>query len=271
VIHREHDPHKKRISGWTNPGLLGIGVVLLMIGTPMVLWLMTYHSDAAVAMFIITWLSLTFVVLLRAKNAVSDPGYYVDNKVVNKTRQEIEAQRRLTRTEFLKNELEALRRGEKSPVLDIWRLDESLARRHPYFSSTTSLLLDPQQKELQVRIQIGEMGAPEEAREPFLKDLFMDLLGYLRIVCQDPFLLMLKEFFDVYILQIDALRENEQHIDTPYPVLSVSMKASSLWSLSAVQKLEKRHLFGLAEVRFADGNEVGPHRVIDLPSVRGLK
>jgi hypothetical protein len=264
-------PHKKRISEWTNPGLIGIGVVLLLIGTPMVLWLMTYHSDAAVIMFIITWLSLTVFVLLMAKSSVSDPGYFIDKRVISRTRQEIERQRRFAREELVKNEIDALRRGEKTPVLDMWRLDASLAKRHSYFTSATSLLIDPQQKELQVRIQIGEIGASDAERRTFLGDLFRNLAEYLRIVSEDAYLAMLKEFFDDYILEIDAIRENERHVDTPYPILSLSMKAPSFWSLGDSQSLDKRHLFELAEVRFDNGTEVQPHRVIDLPAARGLK
>jgi hypothetical protein len=271
VPQRQHAPHKKRVSEWTNPGLIGIGVVLLLIGTPMVLWLMTYHSDAAVIMFIVTWLSLTVFVLLMAKSSVSDAGYFIDKKVISRTRQEIAHQRRLVRKELFKNEIDALRRREKTPVLDIWRLDESLAKRHSYFTSATSLLIDPQQKELQVRIQVGEIGTTDAEKQTILATVFANLVVYLRIVSEDAYLGMLREFFDDYILEIDAIRENEQHVDTPYPILSLSMKAPSFWSIGDSPSFDKRHLFELAEVRFDNGIEVQPHRVIDLPSARGLK
>lgn len=250
---------------------MGIGVVLLLIGTPMVLWLMTYHSDAAVTMFIITWLSMTVFVLMMAKKSVSDPAYFVDKKVLAQTRQEIEVQRQLVRRELLKNEIEALLRGEKTPILDVWRLDESLAKRHPYFTSAQFLLIDPEHRELQVRLQIGEIGSSDAERKIFPAKLFNELIAYLRIISQDAYLVVLKEFFDVVILQIDSLREDDRRIDTPYPVLSLLAAASGFWSIRTIQGFDKRRLLEVAEVLFDDGNEIQPHRVIDLHSARGLK
>jgi len=270
VASRQHAPHKKRISEWTNPGLIGLGALLLLIGTPMVLWLMTYHSDAAVAMFVITWLSMTVFVLLMAKKSVSDPGYFIDKRMIDKTKQDIATQRRLIRKELLDNEVAALRRGEKSPVLDVWKLDEALSKRHPFFENTTVLQVDPQQKELQTRIELGDFGGLSADRTALRKKVFTSLTSYLGIIRQDAYLGMLKEFFEVYILQIDALREDAQHVDRPFPILSLSMTGSAFWTISSAQKFDDLRLKQLADVRWDDGNEIQPHRFIDSSSPSGM-
>jgi hypothetical protein len=262
VAKHDHAPQKKRISAWTNPGLLGLGIVLLLIGLPMVLWLMSYHSDAAVTMFVVTWLSLTVFVLLMAKNSVSDPGYYIDRKILDKTKREIEHHRQFVRKEILKNEIGALQRGEKVPVLDVWRLDETLAKRHPYFKLTDSQLIDARQGEFHIHIQLGEIGTSDAEKKTFCAAMWSNLMTYL---------VVLKEYSDLVVIQIDSLREDERHVDVPVPILSLVADASVFWGLRAIPGLDKKHLEEIVEIRYDEGNQVEPHRVFELPSSRGLK
>jgi hypothetical protein len=271
VTKHDHAPHKKRISEWTNPGLIGIALVLSLIGLPMVLWLMTYHSDAAVTMFVITWLSLTFFVLLMARTSVSDRGYYIDGKVIDKTKREIKQQREFVRKEILKNEISALRLMQRVPVLDVWRLDETLAQRHPYFKLADSQIMDASQREYLIHIQLGETGQSDLERRAFCDSLWSDLVTYLRLVTKDQYLSVLRQFFDVIVVQIDSVREDDRHIDVPYPVLSLMAQAPAFWELAAVQVLDRKRLQEVSEIRFEDGNEIQPHRSIELPSSRGLK
>ena len=270
-MERKYAPHKKRLSEWTNPWLLAIGVILLLIGLPMVLWLMSYHSDAAVSMFIITWLCMTFFVLIMAKKSQLDPRYYVDRKVVDRTKLEIEAHRVATRKELLKNEIATLQRGEKAPVLDVWRLDKSLTKRHPYFASTTSVLIDPGQRELQVRIQLPEIGHSNDEKKSFCESMFNGINSYFHIIGRDPYLLLLRAFFDIIVVQIDSLRENEHHMDIPYPVLSVLAKSSDFSAMLSDRGFNTKKLLDLVDMRFDEGNEIEPHRVIVLPSAQGSK
>jgi hypothetical protein len=270
-VERKYAPHKKRLSEWSNPWLLAIGVALLLIGLPMVLWLMTYHSDAAVTMFIITWLSLTLFVLMMAKKSQLDPRYYVDRKVLDRTKREIETHRLAARKEMFTNEIATLRRGEKAPVLDVWRLDTSLTKRHTYFASTTSILIDPVQRELQVRIQLTEIGHSVGEKKSFCESMFNDVISYFGILGQDPYLLLLRRFFDTIVVQIDSLREDEHHMDTTYPILSVLAQSSDFWSMLLDPGFSRKRLLEIADVRFDDGNEIQPHRVIDLPLARGSK
>jgi len=269
MVIRQHAPHKKRFSEWTNPWLIAIGVVLLLIGLPMVLWLQTYHSDIAVRIFVITWLSLTTIVLLMAKNSLTDPRYFVDRKVIERTKQEIQTHRLVARKEMLKNEIETLQRGEKAPVLDVWRLDATLCKRHPYFAATKSLLIIPAQRELHLRVQIGEIGDSGDKKS--LGDtLFKDIIAYFGIIAQDPYLHMLRNFFDIMVFQIDSLREDEHRIDTPFPILSLLIEAPLVVSLNNTVGTDKKRLFELADIRFDEGKEIEPHRSIELPAAEGL-
>ena len=269
-MERHHAPHRKRLSEWTNPWLLGIGVGLLLIGLPMLLWLMTYHSEAAVAMFVITWLSLTVIVLVMVKNSQTDPRYFVDRKVIERTRREIVAHRVIVRKELLKNEIETLQRGEKTPVLEVWRLDASLTKRHLYFSQSKSLLVDPILREFHQRVQIGEIGLTAGDSNSMTGVLFKDIIAYLGIIATDPYLLMLQPFFNVMVLQIDSIREDERHVDVPFPIFSLLIHASKMTSTQWTSNVDKKRLYEIAEIRFDEGREIQPHRSVDLPFAEGL-
>ena len=231
----------------------------------MVLWLLTYHSDAAVAMFVITWLCLTAIVLLMVKKSITDPQYYVDRKVLDRTRQEIQNNRIIVRQEMIKNEIEALQRGERTPVLDVWRLDSSLTRRHPYFVATTALLIDPMCHEFLHRVQIGQIGETTEERRTFSTVLFRDVVGYLGIIGQDPYLLALRQFFETIVLQVDSIREDDRHVDVPFPVFSLLMDAAQVIVTQGNARIDRNRLSAIADIRFEKGNEIEPHRSIASP------
>lgn len=266
MVKSTHAPHKERISAWTNPWLIAIGLGLTLVGLPMVLWLMSYHSNDAVSMFVITWVCMTMFVLVMAKNSLSDSRYYVDKKVVDQTRKEIESHRITIRKELLKKEIEVLSNGQSTPVLDVWRLDQSLRKRHPYFSSTEALLIDPQIRELQILIQIGELEHSEEAVKQLDRTILSDTFAYLTIIAHDQYLAMLKRFFDRIVLQIDALREDERHVDIPYPILSLLAENIVVFSLTSAQGSDPAKLLKIGDLRFDEGREIWPHRIIDSSS-----
>jgi hypothetical protein len=259
-------PFKKRISSWSNPWLIGIGVGLFLIGLPMVLWLMTYHSDGAVVMFVITWLSMMVFVLIMAKKSLNDARFFVDQKVLDRTREEIAGQRKTLKREFLNNEIAALKRGQKTPVLDIWKLDQALVQRHTYFAAMEANLLDPESRELQMRIQIGEIDGSDSGIARLRSVLFKQLGEFLNIVLHDGYVGILRPFFATVVLQIDSLREDDRQIDVPYPILSLFIDAKTLWESSSESGVNFLHWIGTMDVRFDDGREIQVHRVIDLPA-----
>jgi len=270
MVTGEHSPRKKRFSEWTNPSLIAVGVILILLGLPMTLWLMTYPSRPAVVMWVVTWLSLTFFILWMVKKSATDPGYKIDKKIVKKTEEELTTERRKVRKELLANEINALGRGEKTPVLDVWRLDESLAARHDFFRQTTALLIDPWVRELQIKIQCGEMKKTDENRKFLISSTLKQLSAYFRLIAQDPYLLAERTFFDRVILEIDCIREDERHVDISYPTMSFSIEAPVFWSIASMPEFSVSHLQKIADTRFDDGKEIVPHSAIDLPAARGI-
>ncbi len=255
-------PWKKRISPWLNPWLMAIAIGLLLLGVPMVLWLMTYHSDIAVQMFVITWVCLTGFVVAMAKSSLIDSRYYVSKKILTKTRREIETHRSEVRKEFLKTELEVLNRGRKTPVLDVWRLDPSLQKRHIFFSSLVASILDPESREIHFRIQLDDIRNPETGLRISESALLNHIGEFLKVIAVDPYLAILRKFFDRIVLVIDALREDEHHVDRPYPVLSMALESGPLTGLASLPAFDGRLLLQNADVRFDGGNEIEPHRDI---------
>jgi hypothetical protein len=237
----------------------------------MVLWLMTYHSSEAVSMFIITWLCLLGFVLLMAKKSLHDPRFYVDRKVLEKTRHELEDHRVKAHAEFLKNEIEILSRGEKTPVLDVWRLDRTLLKRHLFFSSMEASLLDPQNREIQLRVQISDADSAGAGVSISDKALLNQVGDFLRTIVRDPYLLILRKFFDRIVLEIDALREDGHHVDRPFPILSLLLEYSQLETMTRLSLFDWQRLSQGAELRFDGGNEIQPHREIEFVSSHGSK
>ena len=243
-----------------NPWLVAIGLGLLLLGVPMVLWLMSYHSSSAVQMFIITWVCLTLFVIIMAKSSVHDARYYVSRKVLEGTRREIEKHRTVTRMEFLNNELEVLNQGRKTPVLDVWRLDPGLQRRHLFFSSLVASVLDPESREIQFRIQIDDLQSPDAGPEISEKALLNHTAEFMKLIAVDPYLSILRKFFDRVVLVIDGLREDADHVDRPYPVMSLSIESHRLSGLLRNPAFDGRLLAQGADVRLNGGREIEPHR-----------
>lgn len=259
----KYAPYRERIAWWTNPWIIVSVIVMMLIGLPMILWILTYKSYAGATMFAITWISLMGFVVWIVKRNLLDARYYIQEKTLDETRLEINADRKQVRKELLSNEIEVLARGQKTPVLDVWRLDHKLAARHPYFSSAQLVTIDPSIRELYIRIQIGEIQSTDESRIHFQKIIWHHLVRYLKIVAGDSYLALLIKFFDKLVLQIDSVREDSRHIDVPYPVLSCIVDSRVLRTIQALPTITQEQFLKLADVRFSGGGEIEPHRLIE--------
>jgi hypothetical protein len=259
----KYAPFRERIAWWTNPWIIALVIVMMLIALPMILWILSYKSYAGATMFAITWMSLMGFVVWLAKRNLLDARYYIHEKTLDQTRLEIDADRKQVRKELLSNEIEVLARGEKTPVLDIWRLDQNLAARHPYFSSAQMVTIDPLTHELYVRIQIGEFHTTDNSRIQFEKTVWQDVVRFLKIVAGDSYLVLLTKFFDRLVLQLDSIREDSRNIDVPYPVLSCVVESRVLRTFQALPTITKDQFFKLADVRFIGGEEIEPHRNIE--------
>ncbi len=261
---KKESVYKKRLFWWTNPWVIALAGILILISVPMILGLATYKSLAAVIMFVITYLSLLFFVLVMVKRSLLEPNVYTDEKIIEKKRAELKLHREQVKREFLQTELEILARGQKTPVLDVWRLDRKLRYRHPFFAKIEAVVLDPALRELQIRLQIGEVAwsdQNEKSRNTFLAEM----ASFLLTISQDPYLSHLKRFFDSTIMEAYAMRENETGNDIPYPVFSLSTTKRALERVAGSQPAGTGDLSSLGEYRFERGGEIEPHRHIPPP------
>ena len=92
---------------------------------------------------------------------------------------------------------------------------------------------------------------------------------FLTIAVADPYLGLLKPFFSTIVLVVYALRENEQHIDVPFPFFSILILPELMGRLSSVPLNAFKDLATLGKVRFADGAEIEPHREIEGRKAHG--
>jgi hypothetical protein len=255
--------YKKRIVWWLNPWVIAIALVLILISIPMVLWISTYNSTAAVIMFVITYLSLLVFVLFMVKTSMLEPHLYVDEKEIEKKRKEIQTNRQQIHRDFLRNEIEALQRGDRTPVLDVWRLNPLLLKRHLYFQEIETILLDPKSQELHIRIQIGEIQKNDMHAELFTKNIILATTSFMKIIMSDIYLQQLKRFFHILVIEMYALREGENQRNVPYPILSLLFDETTLGQPTYVPSVDFNHLKSFGDFRFNGGFEITPHRGIE--------
>ena len=255
--------YKKRIAWWLNPWVIALVCIFLLAALPMVLWIASYNSLGAVLMFVITYLSLLVVVLFMVKKSMLEPHLSVDEKEIEIKRKEIQIHREQERKKFIRTELEVLQRGERTPVLDVWRLDPVFVKRHPYFQALETVILDPKSRELHMRIQIGELLENEMHSELFLKKLISTLASFIRIMRTEKSLQLLKKYFHLLIIEFYSLRIDENHRTIPFPVFSMLMNETELVHFSYIPSAEDNNLKPFGDVRFDGGSEITPHRGIE--------
>jgi hypothetical protein len=262
-VAQESNIYKKRKAWWLNPWIIGIAAVFILMAVPMELWIASYGSAGAVVMFGVVYICMLIFVIFLIKRSMLEPHLYVDEKELEKRRKEIQDHRQKVKSDFLRNELDALRRGERTPVLDIWRLNPQLLSRHPYFQNIDTVLLDPQKQELLLRLQIGELPTNELRSETFDKTLISSLISFLKIVAVDEYFQQLKQFFQTLTIELYTCREDLNRRKEPYPILSLLLRATAIPQLPYTPLGDVQHLKILGDVRYQHGDEITPHRGIE--------
>jgi membrane protein implicated in regulation of membrane protease activity len=258
---RKTNPLRARKHWWLDPGFLFVLFLYIGSGVAFIWWISYLEQTVAAIVLAILWVLVLPVVVLLAKRMIYDT-HWVDHRVVQKTKQDIIDHRIKVRKEFIQTELDVLLRGERSPVLDIWRLSAQLAGRHPFFNDIETIWIDPSLRELQIRIQMSEV-PPAPADTKKLNPFFIETAHFLKIAAIDPYLGLLKRFFNTIVLVLYSLRENEQHIDVPFPFFSIIIPPEHLGKLSTVPLAAFKDLSPIGEVRFRNGAEIEPHREIE--------
>ncbi|MGB2868023.1 MAG: hypothetical protein WBD36_06215 [Bacteroidota bacterium] len=254
---------------WTDSGVIAIVATYLLVGGAVIYWIYLQRDFRIAAEILAVFWTIMFPVLvLLAKRTVDHLPTYVDRKVIDRTQAELEQNRRQVRKEFLETEIAALERGEATPVLDVWRLDPSLEKRHLYFSSLDAVSLDPTSHELWIRIGLGELHwTPDEAKKN-KAILLQGVADFLLVVSKDGYVRLLGKFFERLVLELYALREHEER-EVPYPVFSLLVEKSMLARVALLPKFPWTEVEKAGDCRFGGGNDVEPHRSIPIPAARG--
>lgn len=260
---------KRRVQWLLDPWIIGTIVILLLSALPVVLWLASYDSAMAVWMFVITYLSLLVFLLGYIKRSFLEPELVHDKKQSDEALRQIAVHRVRTRKEYIQTELEVLARGERSPVLDIWQLNDELNQRHPFFSSLETVLMDPVQQELWIRVKVGKLDWRNgQDRQQIAR--FLNLVAeFIQVLASDGYLLLLQAYFKTVIIEIYSLKERENELDQPYPLYSSVLTRDSLERFKTVPPLWQ-NLSVLGQHRFANGADIEPHRGIEGSTTSGL-
>ncbi len=260
----ETNPLKMRRFWWMESGFfwfIGVFYVGFSLLVMFVLYLTIHRAILGLELLAGFWLIILPIVIWLYKRTLSE-NYSVNQSVVDRTKRNLVLHRRNTFREFLRTEINLLERGQKIPVLDIWKLDQRLAGRHPFFRRTSAILIDPIRRELHIRLQLemhtGQGGCPG-INDSFLRDL----LSFIQTIAQDGYLKALSKYFAIVVIEVYALGPDEYGVYSYRPVLSVLMKTEMFWMVSDFVKLGS--VFGLGEVRFEKGNVIKPHRSIEGP------
>ncbi|HLF19805.1 MAG TPA: hypothetical protein VI704_03355, partial [Bacteroidota bacterium] len=182
----------------------------------------------------------------------------------------LQAHRQGVREQFVQTELEVLARGEKTTVLDVWRLDEKIQVRHPWFRAVDCIILDPVARELQIRIQLGELkwNAEEERNK---RAVFQQVAAFLSAAATEAHFQTLREFFDVLVLEVHDLREDDTGRDVSRPMFSLLTSHEVLTKIARGMVSAGAGLSGLGDFKFNNGQEVEPHRGTESSQSRGAK
>lgn len=269
LTHKTTNPFRKRIVWWRESGVIAILGTYLVVGSVVIYWVYL-QRDFRIAAYILAvfWTIMFPVLVFLMKRTVDQTGATVDRKVVDRTLQDLNESRQLVRKEFLQTEIAALDHGEATPVLDIWRLDPSLEKRHPYFSALESVFLDPTAHELWIRVGIGELHWSSNEAAKNKTTMFESVAEFVSVVSKDGYVRLLGRFFERLVVELYALREHEER-DVPYPIFSMLVEKKVLARIAVLPRFSWTEVEKSGDCRFGDGNEVEPHRSIPIPASRG--
>lgn len=247
---------------WYRPGVLIPATVMLLLSVPMVWWISTYRSDAAVAMFVITYVALLLIALRMLRATLLEPHIRRHERVLRQEEDRLADHRRASLASLARTELDLLARGDVTPVLDVWQIDPALRRRHALIAETSTCLVDPSVRELRIRIHLSPdwtlvAGTGQSGR------LLREVASYLRLLSTDPHARSLRPYVAAVVMELRVRREDAGLTGSFVPVLSLMLSWTDLQR--AVPELHPPYIPG--DLRFADGSPVEPHR--DIPSGSG--
>lgn len=257
---RETDPFRSRLTWWTEPGAIILFVVLVGAGVYIEFFALDLGYKNVVIIFGLFWSILTIITILFYKKAQYESHVYVKGRVLERTKEALDQHRAKVREEFIETELAVLERGETTTVFDSWRLQRAILESHPYFPRLELTKIDPSIRELHIRVQLEHQYNVIAETRGFEHGTLAQVLRFLRLISDDARVKTLGRFFECIILELYALREDDEGRDVSYPFFSLSIMRTNLPKLVSSGHVTMAQLQKLAEPRFDGGKEIEPHR-----------
>lgn len=257
------DPFRERKWYSIGKGALISLILAFAIPIPFVLSMLKMKIYVSLAMYSATYLFLVYIVSTFVRRSRLNAYHIVDPKIISKTINDLQNNRTAEKKKFISTEVSELLKGKKIPVLDVWKIDPQLRSRHNYFSRITHLTIDPQKEEMELLIQLPTIKIPGTIELNNFQDQFYSRVAeFLKIAAIEPYLEPYKDFFSTMIVECDSLREDEKGYDIPFAVFSLELPTEQLWKLSTMPQFQKVALENIGDVRFSNGSEVEPHRIM---------
>lgn len=255
-MRKNYNPYKERHAWWTHPwliALLGIEGLVVLFAFILAYSVAGLTSGIVLGIFFCV---LPFLTFQYFRNALIDPNYSIDGKIIDDTYRELTRARAQAKKDFEHTEIAMLKSGKKIPVLETVRIDELRLKVHPYYSAIELAEIDPVSREFFVRIQVGKFDPANDhdvsSRPQFMKSV----VSILRALPQESQLQPLMPFFSTIVVDVYSLFEDEHGRDNPFPLLSLTFPKESLPRLNGViADLRK-----MGDLRYNDGRPIEPLR-----------
>lgn len=259
---KETNPLKKRRFWWMESGFFWfIGVFYCGFSILVMTVLAFTLKKALIGLEIYAgfWLIILPIVIWFYKRTLFEH-YSVDQSVVARTKRNLAKHRDIEYARFHQREIGLLERGQKTPVMDVWKRDQNYAARLPFIRGLNALLIDPVHRELQIRVELESFDG-QAGGSAFAHPLVSDLQSFVRLIASDGHLKALRKYFAFVAIEVYAPDIDDRGAPLFLPVLSILMKSNLFWMVPNF--VEEGSLFGLGEVRFDHGKVIVPHRGIE--------
>jgi hypothetical protein len=254
------DPFRRRFAWWTEPGAIVLFVIMVGAGVYIEFFALDLGYKNVVIIFGVFWGIFTLFVMLFYKKAQYETHTIVKGRVLERTKEDLDQHRSKVREDFVDTELAVLERGETTTVFDSWRLQRPILESHPYFPKLELTEINPSVKELHIRVQLEHQYAVITQAQGLERNMLTQMLRFVGLVFSDVQVKTLGKFFDFLILELYALREDDEGRDVPYPFFSLLVMRKNFSNLASSGHVTMAQLQKLAEARFDGGREVEPHR-----------
>ena len=257
---KRYSPYRERIAWWTNPWviiLVSIEFVVAALFFIYIYGLVGLPSAVALGGF---FGFIPLMTLYYFKHSFIDPNHFIDQSVVESTRDELGRNRVAAKKTFQATEVALLREGKRIPVLESLRLDVKARKSHPYYSAVQVAEIDPAVQEFALRFSVGSLSLEGDSDKMLRTKFLYSFLRFLRAYFQEPDVVPLLPFFNTAIVEAYALKEDASGHDISFPILSLLLRKDSLGVLKVPSTAGD--LQALDEFRFDDGKIIEPHRGI---------